>query len=72
VRRYSIKETDSFLYHVDAYRLQTTSELIDIGLDELLHESTAYVLIEWAERLGSLLPKTRIDIHFQALDDGDA
>lgn len=42
------------LYHLDLYRLGgTVSELYEIGLDEMLREPNAVVVIEWPERLGT-------------------
>ena len=38
------------LYHVDLYRLESATSR-DIGLDEILDEENAVVVIEWAERL---------------------
>ena len=43
------------LYHLDLYRLEgRAGELDDLGLDEMLAEPNAVVVIEWAERLGML------------------
>ncbi|MBL8167736.1 MAG: tRNA (adenosine(37)-N6)-threonylcarbamoyltransferase complex ATPase subunit type 1 TsaE [Acidobacteria bacterium] len=42
------------LYHLDLYRLPDTGgadELRELGLDEMLNESQAVVVIEWPERL---------------------
>jgi len=38
------------LFHVDLYRLISTDELTDIGLDDIA-EGTGVVVIEWADRL---------------------
>ena len=38
------------LAHVDLYRLEASSELIGLGLDELLDQGV--VAVEWGERLG--------------------
>ena len=41
------------LYHLDLYRLSgTVNEIYELGLDEMLAEENAVVLIEWPERLG--------------------
>ncbi|MHB8589726.1 MAG: tRNA (adenosine(37)-N6)-threonylcarbamoyltransferase complex ATPase subunit type 1 TsaE [Candidatus Dormibacteraceae bacterium] len=37
------------LAHVDLYRIQKTSELADLGLDELLDQGA--VVVEWGDRL---------------------
>ena len=58
------------LYHLDLYRLEgELEEVYSLGLDEMLSEEKAVVLIEWAERLGKFdIPNaTRIQI----FDEGD-
>jgi len=37
------------LAHIDLYRIQTPSELGDLGLDELLDQGA--VVVEWGDRL---------------------
>jgi tRNA threonylcarbamoyladenosine biosynthesis protein TsaE len=69
VRRYQIPKKDSQLYHVDLYRLLTISEMEGIGLPEIFADQSAYTVVEWAERLGDLLPKKRIDIHLSTAQD---
>ena len=39
------------IYHIDLYRIETGG-LDGLGLDEILDEPDAVVIIEWAERLG--------------------
>ncbi len=70
VRRYQIPTNNFFLNHVDLYRLQTVLEMEGIGLAEIFADCASYTVIEWAERLGELLPKNRIDIHFTTAQDG--
>jgi tRNA threonylcarbamoyladenosine biosynthesis protein TsaE len=53
------------LYHLDLYRLAGEwEEIYALGLDEMLNEDNAVVLIEWAERLGAFqIPNaTRVQI----------
>lgn len=69
VRRYQIPTKDFHLYHVDLYRLQTVPEMEGIGLPEVFTDIASYTVIEWAERLGRLLPKKRIDIRFTTAQD---
>jgi len=64
VRRYHIPSSDALLYHVDLYRTKTSYDLTNLGIGEILEDPQNYVLIEWAEKLGSELPQKRIDIHF--------
>jgi tRNA threonylcarbamoyladenosine biosynthesis protein TsaE len=51
------------LAHVDLYRIETTSELAGIGLDELLDEGA--VVVEWGERIDA--PKAAL-VHLEHLE----
>ena len=54
--------------HADLYRLTGADELAELGLDEL---ADAVVVMEWPDRAGGALPKSRIDITFAlSPDDG--
>lgn len=52
------------LYHFDLYRLADGNELIDLGWDDYL-DSRGVIAIEWAERMGSLLPPDHIGISLE-------
>jgi len=71
VRRYSIKDKNYYFYHIDLYRIKNVSELDGLGLREILLDPHAIICIEWAERLGSLLPKQRTDIHFLMISNDE-
>ena len=43
------------LYHLDAYRIVDLAEVDELALDELVEEG-AVVVIEWSERISSVLP----------------
>lgn len=57
-------------YHVDLYRIEDEGNLQGLGLEEIIGDKNAIVAIEWAEKLGRLLPKNRWDIWFEFLDEG--
>jgi tRNA threonylcarbamoyladenosine biosynthesis protein TsaE len=54
------------VHHVDAYRTQSLSELMDLGLPELFDEGGVTV-IEWADKLEPLLPARTIRVHIEGL-----
>lgn len=70
VRHYVIPAGKGYLYHADFYRLQKEQEIVDVGLHQLWNNPHVFVCIEWPERLSSLLPKKRLDIHCVADRDG--
>lgn len=50
--------------HIDLYRVESAAEALDLGLQDLLY-SDAVCVVEWAERLGSLLPPSAIDVEIR-------
>ena len=59
------------LWHADLYRLGSTGELAELGLEDAFQ--SAICLVEWADRLGSALPARRLMLGFDFLpgdDDG--
>lgn len=46
--------------HYDLYRLETPSEIAELGLEEALEEGA--VLVEWPERAGGLLPEDALTV----------
>ena len=56
-------------YHIDLYRTETTADIRGLGIDEIIGNSNNIVAVEWAERMKDFLPKERIDIYFEYLDE---
>jgi len=56
------------VYHVDAYRTDSMTELIDLGLLELMG-GPGVTIIEWADKLRSLLPPDTIHVHIDGVGD---
>jgi tRNA threonylcarbamoyladenosine biosynthesis protein TsaE len=54
---------------VDAYRLKRPAEAIDLGLDDMLRDGDAVILIEWPERLGAAAPPLTHRIALAYTDD---
>jgi tRNA threonylcarbamoyladenosine biosynthesis protein TsaE len=65
VNEYS-KTNGGIVYHFDMYRLKNEVEALDLGFEEYL-SSGNLCLIEWPEKVSSILPKeyfeVRIDNH---------
>jgi len=55
--------------HVDVYRLSSVREAEEIGLEELLRGDGVCV-VEWAEKIGILLPNDRIQVTFLFSEEG--
>jgi tRNA threonylcarbamoyladenosine biosynthesis protein TsaE len=56
------------VYHLDAYRTGSLTELVDLGLEEMLH-GDGVTVIEWADKLLPLLPVHTIHVHLSGLGD---
>lgn len=48
------------IWHFDLYRLTRPDDAWELGLEEALADAIA--LVEWPDRLGSLLPPARLDV----------
>ncbi|MDR4306717.1 tRNA (adenosine(37)-N6)-threonylcarbamoyltransferase complex ATPase subunit type 1 TsaE [Chelatococcus sambhunathii] len=58
------------IVHADLYRLGGPEELEELGWDEAGDD--AIVLVEWPDRLGSVLPPDRLEITFSLAEDPGA
>ena len=56
------------VYHIDLYRLERASEVLALGIDDLM-DGDAVLLVEWGERFPALWPPDRIEIHLSPLDE---
>ena len=54
-------ENGSKIYHIDAFRINSTEEAYELGLDELFEEN-AFFFVEWAEKIINFLPECRITL----------
>lgn len=52
------------LVHVDAYRVERLSEVVELALPELLDDG-AVVVVEWGERAAAALPADHLRIRFE-------
>jgi len=51
--------------HIDAYRLKSIDEFLELGADELLGGESV-CLIEWGDRVEEVLPRDRLTISIEA------
>jgi len=56
------------VYHIDLYRLDEARQVESLGLEDLF-ASGSVVLLEWAERFPTLLPRQRMEIRLSVLPD---
>ncbi len=58
------------VFHFDLYRIEDEDELFAIGFDDYLGRD-GYILCEWSECGGSLLPTDRLHITLARSSEGD-
>ena len=56
------------IYHFDFYRIKNEAEAFDIGTDEYF-DSGNLCLIEWPEKISSLLPSSHFEIQLEIIDE---
>ena len=68
VNEYLDKEGNP-IYHFDLYRIESPSELIDLGAEEYFNSGNL-CLVEWPDRLGALEPADAQRVFLRVNDDG--
>ena len=56
------------LYHMDLYRLGSEDEFIDLGFEEYMY-GDGLTVIEWPDRLGSLMPLSRLHLELTTVNE---
>jgi len=70
LRQYNLNHpTYNSIYHLDLYRLSSSADLKSIDLPELIANKKNLVIIEWAEKASSHLPKNYLSIKFTTLNE---
>jgi tRNA threonylcarbamoyladenosine biosynthesis protein TsaE len=57
------------VYHLDAYRVHGSEDFEAIGFTELL-EQGGVVVVEWADRVGELLPPDSLHVRIEPVGEG--
>lgn len=53
------------LYHIDCYRLDDPEDLVSLRFAEILKDPKNLIVIEWADKVKSLIPKDAIWVEFE-------
>lgn len=57
------------LVHIDAYRLDDPQELLALGWEDIVARPENLILIEWADKVKSILPEDAVFISFTFVDE---
>lgn len=68
VNEYSDRDGNP-IYHFDFYRLESPEEALDIGVEDYFYSGNL-CLMEWPERIGTLLPEEAVKVGIEELPDG--
>ena len=52
------------LYHIDCYRIDSYKEILDLGWKDMLANKENIILVEWAEKIKKIFPKSYVWIKF--------
>ena len=56
------------IFHIDLYRLRDAEEAVQAGIEDCLY-SDHICLIEWPEKIATLLPSDTLHVFIEALND---
>lgn len=72
MRVYPVKNNKiiKHLVHVDAYRIKKAAHLSGIGLEDYINDPLSLVLIEWADKVKSLIKNKKNIINFKHATSG--
>ncbi len=70
MRHHNIRRSNLRIFmHMDAYRIENIKELRALGWQNILKDKGAIILVEWADRIRSALPKNRITLVFEFVNE---
>jgi tRNA threonylcarbamoyladenosine biosynthesis protein TsaE len=58
-------------YHLDAYRIKSSKEILKLGFEEIIKNNQNIVVVEWANIIKDVLPKNALWIKFEWLDKNE-
>jgi len=67
MKKYNSKKNT--LYHFDCYRISDYQEILDLGWEEIIGGENNIIVIEWPEKIEKILPKKRLEIKFEFIDE---
>jgi len=57
------------LVHIDAYRLGSSQELLNLGWKEIIADKGNIIFLEWPEKVAEILPLTSVKIYLNHLGE---
>ncbi len=70
MKRYAINNGKfKNLIHIDAYRLEESKELLNLGWKEIISNKENLIVIEWPEKVKEIIPNNSITIILSHIDE---
>lgn len=68
---YELRNQDPFdkLIHIDAYRLENSKELENLGWNDITNDKNNIIIVEWAENVKDILPENTKTLNLSVIDD---
>lgn len=66
-----IRKYGRHFYHIDLYRIEEIDELLSNEIHEIFENPNNTVVIEWADRLGDLVPHNAIKIKIEYVGENE-
>jgi tRNA threonylcarbamoyladenosine biosynthesis protein TsaE len=58
-------------YHFDFYRINSITELLDIGFYDYLNDEESIIFIEWGNLFPDILPEKKTEINIKIISDSE-
>lgn len=69
MKRYELNDQPfTNLIHIDAYRLESSTELTALDFDRYAADPSNLIVIEWPEKVADILPEHKTTIAFEVAD----
>ena len=69
-RRIPQGQTLKNVYHIDAYRVGS-KDILDLGWEEIVADKNNIIIVEWAERIKTIVPRNAIWLGFEHLKEDE-
>ncbi len=69
INEYKTESGDS-IFHFDFYRIKNLEEAYDLGYEDYFYSGN-YCLIEWPEKIETLLPLNYVEVKIKVQENGD-
>lgn len=63
------KTKEGSLYHFDFYRIDSPKDMAGYELEEALRDEKGIVIVEWAEKIETVLPKEKLVVKFKYINE---